>query len=91
MRTSLNEIERIENYLLQKNDPSQHLRFEVSLMCSGELREKVSQQRELYEHIRCYGRKKLIEEIEEVHQRLFKEPEYIRFKNKILNIFNARK
>ena len=91
MRTSLNEIERIENYLLHKNDPSQHLRFEVSLMCSEELREKVSQQQELYEHIRRYGRKKLMEEIEEVHQRLFQEPKYIRFKNKILNIFNTRK
>lgn len=91
MRTSLRETERIERYLLNKDSAPQRLSFEAALLLDDGLKEKLEEQREAYELIKFYGRKKLQAEIREVHQLLFRQPKYSGFRNKVLNLFNHRK
>ena len=83
MRTSLNEIREIEEHLLKQHSPEEDLLFQARLILYPSLKEKVLWQQKVYELVRAYGRKKLREEIEEVHQKLFSAPEHKSFREKI--------
>jgi hypothetical protein len=91
MRTSLNEIKEIDNYLLGQTDPAEKFVFDVKLLLSDELAEKVQLQRKVYALIALYGRENLRKEIEMVHRKLFHKPEYRSFRKRVLNIFSNSK
>ena len=90
MRTSLTDIQNIEAYLLQQAAPGDRLLFEAKLMVQPELAKNVQLQQETYQFVKQYGRKKIREEIEAVHQKLFSEPQYKSFREKIASLFSAR-
>lgn len=87
MRTSLNEIKRIEQHLLQEQSPEDSLLFEARMLLNADLEEKVKRQQKTYQVVQAYGRKQLRAEIEAVHQKLFTEPRHRGFRHKVLSLF----
>mgnify|MGYP001007720986 CR=1 FL=1 len=87
MMTSWNETKRIEEYLMGTSDPAEALIFDAQLLLNDELAAKVAAQQKVYETIKQYGRKELKIEIEAVHQKLFTDPNYLSFRQKIMKLF----
>jgi hypothetical protein len=90
MRTSLIETEQIEAHLLRLSSPGDSLVFEARLLLEPELREKLRWQKEAYQMVRLYGRDHLKKEIDNVHQKLFTQPEHKSFSQKIRQLFSKR-
>ncbi len=90
MRASLIEIKQIEDYLFRRMGKEDSLVFEAKLLLDDELRQKMLLQKKTYELVTLYSRKRLKEEIEEVHNKLFREPEHESFREKIVRLFSKR-
>lgn len=88
MRTSLNEIREIEEFLFGQLPPEDALVFEACLSLNPEIVEKTKLQKKVYTLIKMYGRKKLREEVKAVEFNLFHKPEHQSFRNKMLRIFH---
>lgn len=87
MMTSWNETKRIEAHLIGDSNPEDILIFDAQLLLDDELKDKVVAQQKAYEAIQQYGRKELKNEIEAVHQKLFTDPNYLSFRQKIMRLF----
>lgn len=90
MRTSLNDIQQIDDYLLKYAGEVDTLVFEARLILQPALRENLLWQQRTYDIIRQYSRRQLKEEIAAVHQQLFTEPEHKPFRRKIMAFFSGR-
>jgi hypothetical protein len=90
MRTSLNDIQQIDDYLLKIAGKADSLVFEARLILQPALQENLLWQQRTYEIIRQYSRRQLKAEIAAVHQQLFTEPEHIPFRRKIMGFFSGR-
>lgn len=88
MRTSLNEIKKIEDYLHKKTDLADRLLFEANMVLNKDLNEKVEMQKEVCQLVNIYGRKRLKVELEAIHHQLFNDQEHISFRNSILRLFS---
>ncbi|MCJ8210078.1 hypothetical protein MUY27_10190 [Mucilaginibacter sp. RS28] len=87
MRTLLNEVAEIENYLHHKNQPQDRLLFEAKLLLNETLRENTDAQQHTYSIIKQYGRQQLKAELKAVHQKLFSEPQHRSFAQMIKQLF----
>lgn len=87
MRTSLNEIRQIEDYLSGSPDRAERLVFEAKLLTDPVLREKVALQKQVYMLIRAYSRKQLKSELGRIHRRLFRDPEKASFRESVFQLF----
>ncbi|WP_156309024.1 hypothetical protein [Sphingobacterium endophyticum] len=87
MMTSWNETKRIDDYLLGKLPVNEALLFDVQLLIDEELEANVKSQQRSYEIIRQFGRAQLRNELEAVQQKLFTDPKYTSFKQKIVQLF----
>lgn len=87
MRTSLNEIEQIEKYLLGGLNTQDRLLFQAELLLNPQKTENVYWQQKTYILVQAYGRKQLKKDIEAVHQKLFTSPVHQNFRQKILALF----
>jgi hypothetical protein len=76
MRTDLNEIARIDQYLFHQFREEEGKRFEAQLLINYALAEKVEAQRLAHRLIRQYSRKQELEKIEGIYQQLRKEPAF---------------
>ena len=90
MRTSLNDIQQIDDYLLQYAGKTDRALFEARLILQPALQENLLWQQKTYDIIRQHSRRRLKAEIESVHQHLFTEPEHISFRLKIQRIFSKK-
>jgi hypothetical protein len=90
MRTSLNDIQQIDDYLLQYSGKADRALFEARLIVQPALQDNLIWQQKTYDIIRQYSRRQLKAEIELVHQQLFTEPEHISFRRKIIDLFRKR-
>jgi hypothetical protein len=88
MRTSLNDIQQIDDYLLRYAGEADRALFEARLILQPALRESLLWQQKTYAIVRQYSRRQLKAEIETVHQHLFTEPEHIPFRRKIMALFS---
>ncbi len=88
MKTSLNELRLIEDYLLSDRDDGESCLFEAKLILQPELNEHVYWQQKTYQIVQDYGRNQLKTEIEKVHQTLFNTSEHQSFKQRIMRLFN---
>jgi hypothetical protein len=79
MTTSPNDLKDAENFLTGKMAPDDALLFQAT-HDTGMLRKTFSL-------IRQFGRRNLKAEIEQVHQRLFTDPDKISFREKIERLF----
>jgi hypothetical protein len=87
MKTSRNNSRHIEEYLNGRQTTEDTLVFEANLLVDPMLRMNVFFQKKIYSLINLYGRKKLKAEIEQVHNRLFENPEKIVFQDRIHQLF----
>ena len=82
--------EQIEKYLLGKLGTGERLLFEAKLIIDPRLRQQVNSQEKLYAIIRQSGRRELKREAEQVHQRLFSDPEKANFQGLIYKLFQQQ-
>jgi hypothetical protein len=87
MRTSLHEVAAIEEHLFRTATPPDQLLFEAKQIIDPSLAERVAAQKHAYQLVQQYGRKKLVAELEAVHQQLFDKPEHRSFADRIRRIF----
>jgi hypothetical protein len=87
MRTLLNKIKLIDEYLFNSATTEDALLFDAMLIIDPALSEQATWQEKTHQLVNQYGRKKLKAEIEVVHQQLFNQPEHRSFRLKILNLF----
>lgn len=87
MRTSLNDIRNIENYLEGKLNPEELLVFQARLLSDPVLKLNVYVQQKVYSILRLYHRKKLKEEVETVHQRVFGDPLKVNLQQAVYQLF----
>ncbi len=87
MRTSLIEIEKIENWLLEKGDIQERLLTEARVLSDSAYKNNAHWQSESYDVIRFYGREKLRREIKQVERRLFYSKEHSLFQKLVNKIF----
>ena len=90
MRTSLNNIQQIDDYLLQFAGKADRALFEARLILQPALQQDLLWQQKTYEIIKQYSRRQLKAEIESVHQQLFTEPEHVSFRRKVMAIFSRK-
>jgi hypothetical protein len=88
MKTSLNELRLIEDYLLSGREDEESFLFEAKLILQPELKEHVYWQKKTYQIVEDYGRKQLKTEIEKVHQTLFDTNEHLSFRQRIMRLFS---
>jgi len=88
MRTSLSDIQQIEDYLFKYAGEADRGLFEGRLILHPALREQMAWQQKTYSIISQYSRRQLKTEIESVHEQLFNEPEHISFRQKIKALFS---
>jgi hypothetical protein len=82
--------EQIEKYLFGKLSTSDRLLFEAKLIIDPRLRQQVRSQKRLYTIIRQSGRRELKREVEQIHQRLFSDPEKTNFGGLIYKLFQQQ-
>ncbi|RYZ94769.1 MAG: hypothetical protein EOP47_27175 [Sphingobacteriaceae bacterium] len=87
MRTSLNNIQLTEEYLLGLLPPGDKLLFDANRVLDIELDHNVQMQQNAYTLVQQYGRKQLKAEIEAVHNQLFTNPQHSSFAQRILRLF----
>jgi len=87
MRTSLNNIKAIDDYLLGHILPGDKLLFEANLLLNNDLKDNVYHQQNTYTMIRQYGRQKIKDEIIAVQQQLATAPKHRGFMQRIANVF----
>lgn len=88
MRTSLNNIKAIDDYLLGSMAPGDALLFEANLVLNNDLREDVQLQQSIYTIVRQYGRQSIKAEIMAVQQTLSTAPQHQGFMRRIKNLFS---
>lgn len=76
MRSDLNEIARIDQYLFHQVGKEERKLFASQVLLNDELAEKVEAQRIAHRLIRLYSRKKERDRIERIHRQLLEEPAF---------------
>jgi hypothetical protein len=89
MRTSLNEIKLIEEYLRDRLDLQSKLIVEGRIIADNDFRRNVNLQRMVYKLLERYNLEKIKNEVKELHLRLVNGPDET-FRNTILQIFQKR-
>ncbi len=87
MRTSLNEIRQLDDWLIQKGAPQERLVTEARVLSNPEMKEKAKWQLATYQLVRRYGRDKLRKEIELIEAQLFNHPKHHSFQERIRAMF----
>ncbi|MFD0751301.1 hypothetical protein ACFQZS_14215 [Mucilaginibacter calamicampi] len=87
MRTSLNNIKVIDDYLFGDMATSDRLLFEANLLLNSSLSDDVQHQKITHAVIKQYGRQCIKAEIKAVQQTLANAPQYSSFMQRIVNLF----
>lgn len=87
MRTSLNNIKTIENYLSGQMLPGDALLFEANMLLNSDLINDIQHQQETYAVIRQYSRQKIKDEIAAVQKIIATAPQHRGFMQHITNLF----
>jgi hypothetical protein len=87
MRTSLNNIKAIDDYLLGHMAPGEALLFEAKMLLNSSLVDDVRFQQSTYSIVRKYSRQSIKAEILAVQETLATAPEHRGFTQRIANLF----
>lgn len=87
MRTSLNKIRAIDDYLTGSLAPGESLVFEANMLLDTYLSADVQDQQETYALIRQYGRQKIKAEIMTVQETLTTAAQHRGFMQRIASLF----
>jgi hypothetical protein len=89
MKTSASETQQIDRYLLQQLPPGDKLVFDARMMLCPGLKENVAWQQQVYQLTKLRGRQQLQAQIKAVEQKVFTQPEYSGFRQKLLRLFKG--
>lgn len=89
MKTSWNETRQMERYLLKKMSLEESLLYQARLLTNPLLRMQAFYQKKVYTLLHFYHRKKLKEEVNQVHDKLFADVSKTDFQQSILYLFNS--
>ena len=87
MKILWNKSHLIERYLLDPTAVSKRRNLKHLLQRVPGLWQEVQWQKEVYSLVRIYHRKKIREQLEDVHQQLFSDKNRSVFQNKIYRLF----
>ena len=87
MRTSLNNIKIIDDYLLGRMAPGDALLFEANALLNNNLATNIQHQQHAYAIIKKYGRQNIRAEIAAVQQILANAPQHLGFMQRIAKLF----
>jgi len=87
MRTSLNNIKAIDDYLSGRMAPGDALLFEANILLNNDMVNDIRHQQSTYAVIRQYGRQKIKDEIFAVQQILATAPQHQGFMQRMANLF----
>ena len=87
MRTSLNNIKAIDDYLLGNLPAGDALVFEANSLLNNELANNIEHQQKTYTIIRQYGRQQIKAEIIAVQNSLTTAPQHRGFMQRIIDLF----
>ncbi|MDV3310166.1 MAG: hypothetical protein LOY03_15265 [Cyclobacteriaceae bacterium] len=90
MRTSLNELKEMEEFLSGTMKPGETLLFRARLLLDPALRRNLSLLQRCHAVIRWYGRKELKEKIQSVHNRVFTDPGRTAYRRSIEQLFHRQ-
>jgi len=76
MRSELNEIQLIDQYLFRQLPTTEAQAFETRLLCNGPFAERVEAQRIAHRLIRLFARKQERRRLEAIHRELLDEPAF---------------
>jgi len=76
MRSDLNEVYLIDQYLLGRLSKEDEQVFETNLLLDETIAEKLEAQRTAHQLIRRYARKEERRRLEEIYQLLLNEPDF---------------
>jgi hypothetical protein len=89
MRTSLNDIQQIEDFLMKRITGASSLLFEARILTQPELKVNVTLQQKVHHIVKMFHRKKLKQETEQLHRQLFTDPAKADFQKTIFQLFNS--
>lgn len=87
MRTSLNEIRQCDDYLRGKLAPEEAVLFEAKLLINPLWKLQFRLFKKVHVLMKLYGRNSLKSELEEMHTRIFNDPEKTILHQRIADIF----
>lgn len=87
MKTLLNDTKLIEGYITNTLKVDERLVFEARLILEPWLRYNIMIQKKLHHLVKHYGRRKLKNQLESIHHRLFNDPSRIEFQKRIFKMF----
>ena len=87
MRTSLNKIKLIDDYLSDNMPVADSLLFEANILLNAELADDVALQKQIHKVIRVYGRQSIKAEIAAARYKLNTEAKYGSFMQRIADLF----
>jgi hypothetical protein len=87
MRTSLNEIKLIENYLDNTLRGGDRLLFEARMLVSKELRQNVALQRKVYSLVQHHHGVLLRKQFSQLHREVFNDPSRSSIKEEVNRLF----
>lgn len=90
MMTFSNNSRLIESYLSGTLSKAGRIFFETQLLVNSNLRHDLLFQRKTMQLVKMYHRKKLKEELEDLHQEIFRDSGHRAFRNSVLNLFNNK-
>ena len=90
MKTSLNDLHEIDEYLSGTMPAGESIIFQVKLITDPITRVNVLLQQKVHEILRLYQRKKIRAEIQKTHDRIFSDPDKADFRQRITHLFNHR-
>lgn len=88
MKTSLNDIREIEGYLSGSLGAREAIAFQSKLYTDPIARMNLILHQKIHEILCAYHRKKLRQEVEKTHRRIFSDPEKVKFSDTIVRLFN---
>lgn len=77
MRSELNEVYLIDQYLLGRLSKEEEQLFEANLLLDDAIAEKLEAQRTAHRLIRRYARREERQRLEEIYQLLLREPDFV--------------
>jgi ASC-1-like (ASCH) protein len=87
MRTSLNNIKAIDDYLLGRMAPGDALLFEANMLLNNDLINDIEHQQRAYSIIREYSIQNIRAEIRAVQKTLATAPQHRSFMHRITHLF----
>lgn len=90
MRTSLNEIRLIEEYLSDRLNVRDRLLFQARILTSPSLRLNVWLQKKILQLLRQYHKKKIRDAAGQYHEQFFHNPQNGEYRKRIMNLFTTR-